>query len=135
MSITYAEHSPTPEQFADVLNRSGLGARRPVDDPARLKRMLDGASLTVSATDDASGEIVGIARSITDFSYACYLSDLAVDQAYQRRGIGKRLIELTRDRAGPQCALILISNPNAVEFYRRLGMPDCDRAFVYPRLT
>jgi ribosomal protein S18 acetylase RimI-like enzyme len=135
MSITYAEHSPTPEQFADILNRSGLGARRPVDDPDRLTRMLDSASLTIIATDDDSGEIVGIARSITDFSYACYLSDLAVDAAYQRRGIGKRMIELTRERAGPQCALILIANPDAVEFYRKLGMPDCDRAFVYPRLA
>jgi ribosomal protein S18 acetylase RimI-like enzyme len=135
MTLTYAEHTPTPKQFADILNRSGLGARRPVDDPGRLARMLAGAKLTIIATDDASGEIVGIARSITDFSYACYLSDLAVDVAYQRNGIGKRLIELTRERAGPQCALILIANPDAVEFYKRLGMPNCDRAFVYPRLA
>ena len=135
MTLTYAEHTPTPKQFADILNRSGLGARRPVDDLDRLERMLSGANLTIIATDDTSGEIVGIARSITDFSYACYLSDLAVDATYQRKGIGKRLLELTRERAGSECNLILIANPNAVDFYRRLGMPDCDRAFVYPRLA
>jgi ribosomal protein S18 acetylase RimI-like enzyme len=49
--------------------------------------MLANSNLLVTAW--AGQQLVGIARSITDFHYCCYLSDLAVDVAYQQQGIGK----------------------------------------------
>ena len=95
MNVVYAvEDKLAPAEFVDILERSGLAARRPVGDPQRIARMLDHANLIVSARD--GGCLVGIARSLSDFAFCCYLSDLAVDRAYQGRGIGRRLIEETR---------------------------------------
>src|SRR3954468_11770513 len=99
MPIEYAtEPSLSPEAFRDVLLASTLGERRPVDDITRLDQMLRGANLIVTARDGT--RLVGVARALTDFAYCCYLSDLAVDSSYQRRGIGKRLIEEMRVQAG-----------------------------------
>lgn len=134
MSITYQQEKLTAREFADVLNRSGLGVRRPVDDFPRLQRMLDGADLIITARDTRDDAIVGVARSLTDWCYACYLADLAVDKAYQRQGIGKRLIELTREHVGDESFCLLVSAPEALGFYQGIGMPPTDKAFLYPRL-
>jgi len=133
MQFRYERGTVTAAQFADLLDKSGLAARRPADDIPRLQRMLDNADLTVTATVAGTGQLVGIARSLTDWSYATYLSDLAVDAAFQGRGIGRRLIEETRDLAGGETMLLLVSAPDAVGFYRKIGMPVSDRAFLYPR--
>jgi len=107
------------DQFIDVLNRSTLGARRPVDDRACMEGMVRNGNLCVTAWDGA--KLVGIARSVTDFCYACYLSDLAVDTAYQRRGIGRMLIARTQSQLGPRCKIRLLSAPAAAEYYPRIG--------------
>jgi GNAT superfamily N-acetyltransferase len=126
-SLTYAVETKVGiDEFRDVLNASGLGRRRPVDDTARLGAMLANANLIMTARMD--GKLVGIARAMTDFSFACYLSDLAVSDAVQGQGIGARLIEELRAHLGPTVNLILSSVPEAVPFYQRLGMaalPDC----------
>lgn len=107
----------TPEQLADVFRHSGI--RRPVDDLPRLATMLRHASLLVSAWD---GErLVGVARALTDFSYCCYLSDLAVDERYQRRGIGKTLVARVRTAIGERSMLLLLAAPEAMEYYPGLG--------------
>lgn len=131
-AVRYAEETIGAAEFADILERSGLAERRPADDLARLQRMLDGANLIVTARDEA-GALVGIARSITDQSYICYLSDLAVDRAWQGKGVGTELIKETRSLAGPECACLLLSAPDAEGFYERIGMPRNGRAFLYPR--
>jgi predicted N-acetyltransferase YhbS len=121
----------TVDEFIEVLNRSTLAERRPVDDPECLKGMLEHADLTLTAWDGE--ELVGVARSVTDFHYACYLSDLAVDTAYQKQGIGKKLIDLTQKQLGPKCKLILISAPSANEYYLRIGFEHQPRTWVLPR--
>ena len=131
-SILYArEQTLDPSEFIDVLQRSGLAERRPVDDRGRIERMLAHANLIITARD--ASRLIGVSRALTDFAFCCYLSDLAVDRQYQRCGIGLRLIEETRRAAGPQAACILLSAPGAVGFYRSIGMPQSDRAFVYER--
>ncbi len=131
MTVVYAKETDlTADEFIDALNRSGLAARRPVRDIDRVQRMLHGADLTISARDtDRGNELVGVARSITDFAYCCYLSDIAVDTAYQGRGIGGRLIEESRRLAGGECSFFLISAPQAVPFYERLDMPRISNVF------
>jgi len=130
--ILYArEATLDPSDFVDVLQRSGLAERRPVDDRGRIERMLAHANLIVTARD--GNRLVGVSRALTDFAYCCYLSDLAVDRQYQRCGIGLRLIEETRRAAGPQAACILLSAPGALGFYRKIGMPQSDKAFVFER--
>ncbi len=131
-AIRYAGETIGAAEFADILRRSGLAERRPADDPARLQRMIDGANLIVTARDE-TGALVGVARSITDHAYICYLSDLAVDRAWQGKGVGTALIEATRREAGPECACLLLSAPDAEGFYERIGMPRHERAFLYPR--
>lgn len=119
--------------FIDVLHRSGLAERRPVEDADRIARMLANSNLIVTATDSAANKLIGVARSITDFAYCCYLSDLAVDRTYQGQGIGTALIEKTREVAGSESMCLLLSAPKAVGFYRAIGMEQPDNAFLYPR--
>jgi len=118
------------EAFIDLLQRSGLAARRPVADRPRMAAMAEKASLVVTARED--GRLVGIARSLTDFAYCCYVSDLAVDAARQRLGIGRRLLAETRRHLHPAARLFLISAPAAVSYYERLGLPRIGDAFDVP---
>jgi ribosomal protein S18 acetylase RimI-like enzyme len=130
--ITYQINTTlTPAQFVDILRRSGLAERRPVDDAACMTGMLANGNLTVTAWDDAF--LVGIARSVTDFVFCCYLCDLAVDRDYQRRGIGRQLIAQTQAALGEHAALVLLAAPNAVDYYPRIGMRPHPHAWVLDR--
>lgn len=114
------------EQFVELLNKSTLGERRPIDDEDCLQSMLDNADILVTAWEKEN--LVGLARSVSDFSYCCYLSDLAVDESCQKQGIGKELISQTQKLLGPKCKLILLSAPAAVDYYPKIGFekhPQC----------
>nr|WP_282571243.1 GNAT family N-acetyltransferase [Methylonatrum kenyense] len=102
-----------------MLRDSTLGERRPIDDRACIQGMLSNSNLIVSAWQRS--RLVGVARSITDFHFACYLSDLAVHVDYQRSGIGIRLQALTLEQLGPRCKIILIAAPAAATYYGPLG--------------
>jgi GNAT superfamily N-acetyltransferase len=132
MSIQYRKvDALDADSFIGVLVRSGLAERRPASDRARIARMLAGSNLIIVAHDGDA--LVGVARSITDYAYCCYLSDLAVDRAYQGRGIGKRLIAETREAAGPETMCLLVSAPDSIGFYDAIQMPRQTRAFMFPR--
>ncbi len=115
------------EEFIEVLKLSTLGERRPIDDPDRIRTMLKNASLIITAR--IKGKLVGVARSITDWTYCTYLSDLAVDQAMQKKGIGKELIRQTK-LAAPTALLILLSAPAAVKYYPHIGMTQHPSAHI-----
>ena len=119
------------DAFIALLHASTLAERRPVHDRACIEGMLRHADLTISAW--LGERLVGIARSVTDFHYACYLSDLAVDRELQRQGIGRALIEATRDQLGPQAMLILLAAPAADAYYERIGMTRHPRAWLLSR--
>ncbi len=119
-------------QFKDLLIRSTLGERRPIDDLERLQQMLDHAQLLITAW---SGDtLVGISRALTDYCYSTYLSDLAVDKAYQGLGIGTALLRITKECA-PQAKLILLSAPKAVEYYPKIGMEKHPACYVLDDLA
>ena len=129
MPITYKTSTRiSPDAFIDLLRRSTLAERRPVNDVACITGMLENSNLLITAWDEEL--LVGAARSVTDFHYCCYLSDLAVDKAYQNAGIGRALQDLTRRQLGPLCKLILISAPAANEYYPRLGYANQPRCWV-----
>jgi GNAT superfamily N-acetyltransferase len=118
-------------EFRRVLIESGLAVRRPIDDPSRLARMLAQADLVVTARRD--GDLVGIARTLTDFAFCAYLSDLAVSRSAQGLRIGRGLIAATRAAIGPQVSLLPTAAPGAVTFYDQIGMPRVADAFRYDR--
>lgn len=133
MNVVYAiERYPDlgVDAFIDVLCRSTLAERRPVDDPETIRGMLANAGVIATARID--GRLVGISRAVTDFSYCTYLSDLAVDQAYQRRGIGRELIRKTHEAAGRHTLLILLAAPRAREYYPHIGMTGHDSCWTIP---
>lgn len=132
MDIEYQlEPDLSAEEFISVLIRSTLGERRPVQDRDRIERMLRLANIIVTARH--LGQLVGVSRALTDFEFCTYLSDLAVDESYQRRGIGKQLIEQTHQTAGPRTMLILIAAPKAASYYPHIGMESHPSCWVIPR--
>lgn len=116
------------DQAIDLYRRSTLGERRPVDRPDIFAGMLKNANLTVTAWQ--GDRLVGIARTLTDFSYVAYLADLAVDLDLQKQGIGRRLIEETRRRLQPECMIVLLAAPKANEYYAGLGFEPNPRGWV-----
>lgn len=130
MDIRYMINAPvTTDAFIDLLKRSTLGERRPINDHNCMEGMIAQATLLVSAWHDDT--LVGIARSMTDYHYACYLSDLAVCQAYQQQGIGKTLLERTEHQLESTCKLILLAAPDANDYYPKLGFENNPRCWVY----
>lgn len=129
--IIAREQNLTVEEFRKALVASTLGERRPIEDEERLKAMLAHANLILTARID--GEIVGVARALTDFSYCCYLSDLAVDENVQRAGIGRKLIDGLWEYLHPQATLILLAAPKAVDYYPKVGFEKHPAAYVQRR--
>ena len=104
MNIEYKINKPiTSEQFVELLEKSSLAERRPIHNSECMEGVVKNSNLVVSAWH--GDELIGIARSVTDFHYACYLSDLAVDQKYQKSGVGKRLMALTQEQLNEECNL------------------------------
>jgi predicted N-acetyltransferase YhbS len=131
MSIHYdVSRRITESEFIDLLKRSTLAERRPINDLNCMAAMLRHANLLCTAWD--GDKLVGVARSVTDFEYCCYLSDLAVDEAYQKRGIGKRLIALTTSRLGAKASIILLAAPKAEEYYPKIGFNPHRSAWILP---
>ena len=118
--LTYQiEKNLSVEEFTEVLVNSTLGERRPIDEPNRIAKMLEHGNLIVTARLD--GKLIGVARSLTDFLYCTYLSDLAVDDKFQKKGIGKELIRQTKLET-PKAKLILLAAPLAINYYPKIGM-------------
>jgi len=130
VTIIYAiEHGLSADEFVDVLRRSTLAERRPVDDRPRIVDMLENADVIATARNE-EGRLVGISRAVTDFSYCCYLSDLAVDVGFQGHGIGRELIRRTHAAAGAGTTLILIAAPKAKSYYPHIGMTPHDSCWI-----
>ena len=132
--MTYhLEPDLSPEEFIDVLFRSTLAERRPINDADTIRGMLRNADVILTARID--GVLVGISRAITDFAFCTYLSDLAVDEKLQRQGIGQELIRRTHEAAGLHTTLILLAAPKAQTYYPHIGMTkheSCWMAFPKP---
>jgi len=132
MDINYKINAPvSTDQFVELLRQSTLAERRPIDDRECMEGVVKNSNLVVSAWDGE--KLIGIARSMTDFHYACYLSDLAVDKNYQRRGIGKKLQAITQEQLGPKCTLILVAAPAANSYYEHLGYTNNARCWILER--
>ena len=132
MNIEYKlNQNITVEEFIEVLKNSTLGERRPIDELETIKGMIENSNLIVTALID--NKIIGIARAVTDFNYCCYLSDLAVDEQYQKNGIGKQLISKVQEQLNDKCKIILLSAPDAKEYYPKIGFTQHNSAWTLQR--
>ncbi|WP_293312619.1 GNAT family N-acetyltransferase [Pedobacter sp. UBA5917] len=129
MNITYkSDIIPNAEEVIDLFIKAGL--KRPTE-PERIALMLKNADLLITAWDN--DKLVGICRTITDWVWCAYLSDLAVYTDLKHSGIGKEMIAQTREKLGPQCMLLLLSVPTAFDYYPKVGFNKEDRAFSIER--
>lgn len=130
MNISYrSDIVPETDQIIQLYRSAGLN--RPVHDSHRIRKMYENSNLIISAWHD--DKLVGVARSLTDFCYCCYLSDLAVRKEYQHRGIGKEMISITKEKIGDQCMLLLLSAPDAMGYYPRLNFEKIANGFIIHR--
>ena len=128
--ITYSiDKNITAEQLALTFNDAGL--ERPTNDLQRMKSMIDHADVIVIARKGK--KIIGVGRALTDYRFCCYLSDLAVIKSYQKQGIGKKIVEKLQSFLGEEVLLLLISVPEAIEYYPKIGFKQIDRAFWIQR--
>ncbi|MCF7354445.1 GNAT family N-acetyltransferase [Vibrio sp. CK2-1] len=129
MEIEYKVNQPiSVAQFVNLLKKTSLGERRPLENEATIKGMLENSNLIVTAW--IKDQLVGVARSVTDFHYCCYLSDLAVDESVQSSGIGQYLILVTKEELSPSCKVILLSAPQAQGYYPKIGFEPHNSAWV-----
>jgi len=129
MNIKYnINKNISANDFIEILTNSTLRQRRPIDDLETIKSMIENADIMITASID--NKIVAMARAVTDFSYCCYLSDLAVDTKYQNMGIGKKLISKVQEQLNNKCKIILLSAPNATEYYAKIGFSQHNSAWV-----
>ena len=129
MTIVYHRDIPLDvAQVIELYKHSSLGARRPVDRPDIFSGMINNANLIITAWDGP--QLVGIARALTDFVYVTYLADLVVDEDYQRKGIGKRLLDEVQNSVEPECMMVLLAAPQANDYYPKLGFSHNPRAWM-----
>ena len=132
MDISYKINTAiSTDEFIGLLTASTLAERRPVDDRACMEGMIKNSNLIVSAW--VGEKLIGIARSMTDFHYACYLSDLAIDKDYQNNSIGKQLQIITQEQLGSKCKLILIAAPASNTYYEHIGFTNNQRCWILNR--
>jgi len=117
------------EDIIQVFDSSGIV--RPIDDESRIAAMFKNSNLIVSAWDD--GRLIGVARALTDFSYCCYLSDLVVNKDYQNRGVGKKMVEIIKNKLGEKVMFLLLSVPSAMEYYPKIGFEKVPNGFIIKR--
>jgi len=132
MKISYKTNFiPQIEDIINLFNYSGYFPIADKNDIERITKMFQNADLIITAWHE--DKLVGIARSLCDFSYCCYLSDLCVRDEYKKNGIGKELIKMTKELAGKECKLLLHSSSTALDFYTKIGMQQIDTAFIIQR--
>ena len=130
MEITYkSDIIPTTDQIIELYDNAGLP--RPTNDKERIQKMYENSNLIITAWDNE--KLVGVSRSITDWAWSCYLADLAVNNEYKKSGIGKRLVELTKEKVGEQTMVLLLSVPTAMSYYPKIGFSKEDRSFIIHR--
>lgn len=128
--VTYKINVPlSAKELASVFKNSGI--KRPINDLQRLQKMIEHADLLITAWEEK--QLIGVARAITDYSYCCYLSDLAVDKRFQGNGIGKELVRLVQEEISEKVALILLASNEALEYYPRIGFEKIENGFIIAR--
>ena len=130
MSISYS-FEILPDINAIICLYEKAEMPRPINDTERMQKMFDNSNLIVTAWNN--DKLVGVCRCLTDFEWCCYLSDLVVDNEFKKSGIGRKLVELVKEKISDKCMILLLSVPTAMNYYPKIGFLKEDRAFLIPR--
>lgn len=131
--VAIKEERLSAHEYIDFLKRTNLGTQYPKERfPERIEKLVRNVSISLVARND-DNMVVGVLFGLTDYAYWLYVTDLGVDRAYERQGIGKQLMKTALDLAGGEkdIAVYLIANGNAVPFYENLGMKRADDVMKY----
>jgi ribosomal protein S18 acetylase RimI-like enzyme len=134
--ITIRQERLSPEEYIDFLKRTDLGSQYPKERfEERVARLLKNATISLAARNE-SGLLAGVLLGLTDYAYWLYVTDLGVDRAYERQGIGSELMRTAHELAGGEknIAVYLIANEEAIPFYEKLGMKKSDEVMEYNRI-
>ncbi|MDQ0496566.1 GNAT family N-acetyltransferase [Paenibacillus brasilensis] len=130
MNITYRNDKDVEvEDMIEVFRNSGIV--RPINQPERIQTMIKNADILLSAW--LGNRMIGVARALTDWSFCCYLSDLAVDKEFQNSGVGRKLITKVQEEIGKEVALILLAAPSAMTYYPKVGFEKIENGFMIKR--
>lgn len=136
MNVTYMSERISKEEYISFLKRTDLGSQYPLERfEERIDKLVKNASVSLTARDE-HGLLIGVLFGITDYAYWLFITDLGVDRAYVRQGIGKKLMELSLKTAGGADDIIMYTcaNDNAVGFYENFGMKHASDVMVYNRV-
>jgi GNAT superfamily N-acetyltransferase len=89
------------------------------DKPDQLLPALRGSHCLVTARED--GQLVGLANAISDGHLVAYFPHMLVHPAYQRRGLGRAMVQVLMSRYEDFHQLMLTADADAVGFYERVG--------------
>jgi GNAT superfamily N-acetyltransferase len=121
-----------PIETAEIIGLyADCGLPRPIQDESRIAQIFANSNLVISAW--MGEELVGISRSLTDFAWCCYLADLAVRKDVQKQGVGRKLVEMTREAVGEKSMVLLLSVPDALSYYPKIGMEKVENGFIFNR--
>ena len=135
-NIRIREERLTAEEYTDFLKRTDLGSQYPKERfDERIARLVQTVSISLTARNEQD-TIVGVLFALTDYAYWLYVTDLGVDRAYTKQGIGRALMKTAHEIAGGEkdIAVYLIANENAVPFYEKLGMKKADDVMQYNKI-
>ena len=122
-----------PGEYIDFLKRTDLGSQYPKERfNERIPKLLRNASISLAARNE-EGLLIGVLLGLTDYAYWLHITDLGVDRAYERQGIGRELMRQAHELAGGEkdIAVYVVVNENAIPFYERLGLEKADDVMQY----
>lgn len=131
--VTIREERISAEEYIDFLKRTDLGSQYPKERfDERIVKLVNNVSISLVARNEKN-IVIGVLLGLTDFVYWLYITDLGVDRAYEKQGIGKNLMKTAHNIAGGEkdIAVYLIANENAIPFYEKIGMKKADDVMQY----
>lgn len=107
---------PSEKELKKLFSQTTWASKRKNQD---IRKMLE--NLNVFVTIRKNSALIGFGRAITDGIYRALIDDIIVDNSYQKRGLGKVIIEnLLKQLVGID-EIFLNTKPDLEEFYKKFG--------------
>ena len=114
-------------QLKELLKRNSFWAfNREIKD---LKKMIKKSSCIITIWENK--QLIAFGRATSDWRYRAVLWDVIVDKKYQKKGIGKLLInKLLECKAIQDVEKVYLMTTNCKEFYKQSGFQEIENQSV-----